>query len=48
MSTLQNLMLSIFQMIKVTEDTVLIKQERLGANEHGAIFKGEKICTQSE
>ena len=35
-------------MIEVKGDAVLIKQERVGENEYGAIFKGEKIDTQPE
>ena len=35
-------------MIEIKGDAVLIKQEGLGDNEYGAIFKGEMISTQSK
>ena len=35
-------------MIEIKGDAVLIKQEGLGDNEYGAIFKGERISTQSK
>ena len=36
------------QIIEIKGDAVLIKQERVGENKYGAIFKGERICTQDQ
>ena len=35
------------QMVEVS-DAILIKQERLGENDYGILFKGERIGTQWE
>ena len=36
------------QIIEIKGDAVLIKQERVGENKYGTLFKGERICTQDQ
>ena len=36
------------QIIEIKGDAVLIKQERVGEDKYGALFKGERICIQDQ